>query len=391
MDSLNIWLMGQQTAWQDQMYVCVLRHWDVPSVAVELTIVPWSSGWRMIMEAFKHDALPDVVQVGTTWLAGLVGLGALESLPLAEASRRWGPVDDLDPRLWDIVQHRGRVWAAPWVRDFRLLYYRQDLLGDLPPEDFDTFRRRLRAGDSRITLMLPGFAETSLLHALAPWIWATGADFPDGSAPMGDDWPGFSGLEELFEDIQGGALHRVGAAMGAGELNHHFFGRGVGAACIAAPVTLSDWPETSDWAGAIRVTAIPSGLRTPYSTFVGGSCLGVAKTARDPDLAWHLVDRLVSREALRDLADVVKVWPSRRSAGYPELSPPIDQHTLNQVHARARDQSKSPHWPAYEAILARRLANLVHLAWSGTRFQDTADERSRLVADVNDVMWVEAL
>src|ERR1051325_632205 len=48
-----------------------------PGVRVRVQQIPWSAAHEKLLTAYVGDAMPDVVQVGNTWLPELVALGAL--------------------------------------------------------------------------------------------------------------------------------------------------------------------------------------------------------------------------------------------------------------------------------------------------------------------------
>src|SRR5262245_44676309 len=152
-----------------------------PDVRVCLTVHPWSLAWNRVMDVVKRQnvhALPDVMQVGTTWVTTLSYLGALEKVPDA-------PFGSREHRVATSIGDSS-PYCIPWFIDIRVLYYRRDIFDafKLDPallRDWAGFRRacaelkkNLTKNDrfSRIVapLGIPGQKPGVLMHDLAPWV-----------------------------------------------------------------------------------------------------------------------------------------------------------------------------------------------------------------------------
>src|ERR1044071_6093732 len=101
-----------------------------PDVHIELNIHPWSLAWNRLIDVIKGRYLgpaPDVLQVGTTHVATLAYLGALDKIPDANVL----PQDDsMSAYIWDpgAESNGGQdLYCVPWFIDVRVLYYRRDL------------------------------------------------------------------------------------------------------------------------------------------------------------------------------------------------------------------------------------------------------------------------
>src|SRR5712692_9023388 len=52
----------------------------VPGVRVRVQQIPWSAAHETLLTAYVGNAMPDVFQLGNTWIPEFVALGALERL-----------------------------------------------------------------------------------------------------------------------------------------------------------------------------------------------------------------------------------------------------------------------------------------------------------------------
>ncbi len=89
---------------------------------------PDDRGARKLLTAFAADGLPDVCQLGNTWLPEFALLDTLEPMqPYVARSRIVDPADYF-PGVWDTNLVDGTLYGVPWYVDTRLLFYRKDLL-----------------------------------------------------------------------------------------------------------------------------------------------------------------------------------------------------------------------------------------------------------------------
>jgi hypothetical protein len=155
---LRVWGMGREgEVLRDLVPEFERAH---PGVRVRVQQIPWSAAHEKLLTAFVGGALPDVLQVGNTWIPELVALDAVAPVDDELASVR----DDLFPGILDTNVVDGRTWGMPWYADTRLLFYRDDLVtragGGAPPAtwaDWLALLERIarRAGPDDAALLLP--------------------------------------------------------------------------------------------------------------------------------------------------------------------------------------------------------------------------------------------
>ncbi|HEX6832265.1 MAG TPA: sugar ABC transporter substrate-binding protein [Rudaea sp.] len=135
-----------------------------PGIRVDVQQIPWTAAHEKLLTAFAADALPDLCQLGNTWLPEFATLDALEPLqPLVDASKTIVP-SDYFPGIWDTNVIDGRLYGVPWYIDTRLLFYRKDILAqagyDHPPQSWDEWNEQMAAikktvGAQRYATMVP--------------------------------------------------------------------------------------------------------------------------------------------------------------------------------------------------------------------------------------------
>jgi multiple sugar transport system substrate-binding protein len=95
-----------------------------PDIRVVVQAQPWTSAHQKLLTAYAGASLPDLSQVGNTWIGEMTAIGALSPVPPEAADLQ---TDQFDAVL-GTMQIAGKAMATPWYVDTRLLFYRSDLL-----------------------------------------------------------------------------------------------------------------------------------------------------------------------------------------------------------------------------------------------------------------------
>src|SRR3981081_4542620 len=74
--TLHFWAMGREGEVVAQLLPEFERR--NPDIRVEVQQLPWTAAHEKLLTAFAADALPDLCQLGNTWVPEFAALGALE-------------------------------------------------------------------------------------------------------------------------------------------------------------------------------------------------------------------------------------------------------------------------------------------------------------------------
>ena len=94
-----------------------------PGITVNLTDLTWSHGHEKIVLAFSSGEAPDIVELGSDWLAQFAAAGYLEDISSAVDTGS-ADLQGLSMAKWD-----DKLYAYPWYLGTRVLFYNNDLIG----------------------------------------------------------------------------------------------------------------------------------------------------------------------------------------------------------------------------------------------------------------------
>ncbi|MCC6766869.1 MAG: sugar ABC transporter substrate-binding protein [Deltaproteobacteria bacterium] len=307
-DVLEFWAMGREgEVVQRLVPEFERRH---PGARVRVQQIPWSAAHEKLLTAYVGGAMPDVVQVGNTWLAELAALGALAPVEDALAVRddalaarddaRASVAADLAagsdefPGVVAATAIDGERFGVPWYVDTRVLFYRRDLLRaagvDAPPATWDGWvaaMERLARGGERYAVLLP------MTEWEPPVIFAMqrGATLLRDGDRFGDfRSPAFRAALDFYRSLfQRGLAPRAGAARSANV--YQDFASGWFSILISGPWNLGEMtrrlPALADaWATAPLPTFAGEG---PGVSLAGGASLAVVRTSPHAELAWRWI------------------------------------------------------------------------------------------------------
>ncbi len=366
--TLHLWAMGREgEAVQTLMAAFEHRH---PGVRVQVQQIPWSAAHEKLLTAYAGQVLPDIVQLGNTWIAEFAALDAL--LPLADWRAEAG---DAFPGILASSQVEGRLLAMPWYVDTRLLFYRKDLLAQAgvaaPPTSWAGWRAamvRLRAvlGEDRHALLLP-VNEWQPLVILA--LQAGSGLLRDGARYGDFEAEAFRRAFRYYLD-----LFRDGFAPAIAETQvsnlYQGFARGQFAFYVSGPWYIDEFRRRLPAALRDRWDTAPMpGPDGPGLSLAGGASLALCRSSPHPEAAKALIRYLTEPEQQLALHRLTGDLPASRSAWRrPELSQAPHTEAFRRQLEQVRPTPTIPEWER----IADRIAHYAEKAVRGELGEDEA-------------------
>lgn len=123
---IEFWAMGIEGEKASEL--ARLFEAENPDIKVNINQIPWTAAHEKLMTAFASETLPDVFQLGNTWIPEFRALDALESLDGYIADSRVIKRSEYFEGIWETNLLENSTLGIPWYVDTRVLFYRSDLL-----------------------------------------------------------------------------------------------------------------------------------------------------------------------------------------------------------------------------------------------------------------------
>jgi multiple sugar transport system substrate-binding protein len=386
--ALRVWAMGREgEVLRDLVPAFETAH---PGVRVVVQQIPWSAAHEKLLTAFVGGALPDVFQVGNTWIPELVALEALEPVDDEIA----GLSDDVFPGLLDTNVVDGRTWGVPWYADTRLLFYRRDLVAGGPPATWAAWvdlleRAQRRGGPGHSALLLP-LREWQLPVILAlqrdAELLREDATRGNFASPPAREAFGF------YRDLFRRGLARRDAATQLTNV-YQDFAAGRFTFYVTGPWNLAEFAQRlpASLASAWHTAPMPAPVAgRPGVSLAGGASLVVSRRSTQPALARALVRHLVAPATQCRLHALAGDLPARRSA-WSACAIATQDERAAAFWTQLQSVRATPKIPEWERI-ATRLAHHLERAVRGDVPLDAA--LAELDRDVDAILekrrWLRA-
>lgn len=343
---------------------------------VRVQQIPWGAAHEKLLTAYVGETLPDVFQVGNTWIPELAALGALEPLDARMDESRVVDRADyfagiLDTNIIDDV-----AFGVPWYVDTRLWFVRQDLLAEVGLERMPSTWEGCIDALTRLQ-QRPGAGGHAILLPLSEWqmpvILAFAHDAPllrehDTYGAFRD--PRFrAAFEQYLRFFTSGLAPPAGAAQAANI--YQDFASGHFAAFVSGPWNLGELRSRlpQSLAASWTTAPMPGGYDTlPGPSVAGGSSLVLSSSSPNKAAAWQWIEYLSQPETQRRFYDLSGDLPPRRSTWD---SPVLRDNAQAQAFARQLQNVRStPKIPEWERIASR----ITQYAEATVRGQMTVEE-----------------
>ena len=295
-----------------------------PDIEVELTDLTWANGHEKIVIAFSTGNGPDIVELGSDWIAELAHNGMLDDMTEAVADTK------AEYQGWGMATYHDKVYAYPWFLGTRVLFANRDLLTkagydrDFIPTNWDNLKEAIYKVDSLSDKIYGWGSNTAEKHRLykkfLPFFWGNDARFfsDDNQLCLIASDPAIHALQYYKE------LHDSCGYVG----NQ----RGIEDAFLDGKIGFiisGDWLlkriETEKRKFNLVSTIIP-GPKYPGPSFMGGEFLAVNKESEHKDAAYKFIQFMTSP------ANQVAFCKANRSANPSSVEAQADPYFANNEH-----------------------------------------------------------
>ena len=341
---LRFWAMGNEATNVPQILPAFERL--NPGIKVEVQALPWTAAHSKLLTSYAGNSLPDLSQVGNTWVSEMAAIGAISPLPASASDL----LTDQFPAVIETNRIGGQVVGVPWYVDTRLIYYRVDLLeragfGDGVPQTWDGWKAAMHAvkrvaGPGNYAVLLPVNEFEQLLtfglQGAEPLLRErdTRGNFSSAS---------FVAALEFYKSLFDEGLAPVASSTQISNVWTEFE-RGYFSFYFSGPWSIGDFKNrlkpTTRW----MTSGVP-GTTGPGASAPGGSSLVVYRHSPHQEAAWKLVRYLADPAVQARFNGITGNLPARESAwATPTVAGDPYIAAFKGQLARAKAVPKVPEW-----------------------------------------------
>lgn len=384
---INFWGMGSEGEILKQLVPEFER--QNPGIKVNVQMIPWTAAQEKLISAFAADNLPDLFQLGNTWVPQFAELGAIINLNSFISKSNVVKKEYYFPGIWDTNILFNKVFGIPWYIDTRILFYRKDVLEkagfNQPPKTWDELyilSKRIRNnanGEEKYAIYLP-------TNEWSPFIIF---GLQNGSTILKDSnsYADFSGVKykEAFKYLIKFHKEKL-APIGFNQVTsvYQSFAQEYFSMYISGPwniVEFKKWMK-GDLADKWGTAPLPGRYSYPGVSTAGGSSLVMSKNSKHKEAAWKFIEYLSEAKTqlqfynlVNDLPAIKSVWEEKTFKDDPFIKAFYEQF-LHVV--------PTPKIPEWEQIVFSKVQQYAEEAARGSMTEDEA--LKRLDADVNTIL-----
>ena len=347
-----------------------------PDIHVRVQQIPWTAAHEKLLTAFVGGALPDVAQLGNTWIPEFAALGALQALDSLVARDSVAvPRSDYFPGVLATNVVDDTLFGVPWYVDTRVMFYRTDLLARAgvaaPPTTWAEWRSALQ----RVQTVQPAGA-FPVLMPLDEWAQPLIFGLQVGAPLLGEHGTrggfrdprfrrGFEFYVSLFKD-------GIAPALANTQISNLYqeFAAGRIAMYITGPWNVGEFRKRLPASLAMSWATAPlPGPDGPGASFAGGSSIVIMRRSAKQAAAWKFVTFMSDPARQARFFEQTGDLPARRSAwATPRLASDVHLSAFRTQLGRVLPTPPVPEWE----LIATRMAAAAERAARGRQSVDEA-------------------
>jgi len=348
-----------------------------PGVKVQVEQLTWQSGREKIVAAIAAGRPPDLCELGSTFLPGLVADSTLIDLT--------DRVGDLRAELvgWNVSSYKGRVYGIPWMVGTRALFVNDNLVNEAkmdPGAPILTWGE-LRAKVQAISERCPGargFGMNAgereiLFKKFMPFAWGNGGDILDSTMTKS-----VMGSPQNIEALQFYLSLKPYSLLDRQEMHEQAFIKGRLGVVISGPWLIRKLAqEAPKLVYSVQLMPQPARDKGTHASFAGAEVLGIFRGSKKKDAALELARFLVKPENTMPVYIATgNAFPAAVSVG---TDPYFDRYPMD---AKFLDQLKTavgpplhPKWVQIEEIVNGELEEAIYGKKTAEEALRSADQR----------------
>lgn len=267
-----------------------------PDIQVQLERLTWSDGQNKVITALAANQAPDVIEIGSTWVAGFSNDGGLKDIQPRDLLQKLSN--------WKPAYYKGKYYAIPWTLSTQGLFYNKTLLQQAgfqnPPKNWDELLKQSKAihqlGKNIYGYGLKTGTYTTWQKFL-PFAWSNGARL------INEDWQTTGVASKPFREAVNFYNHlKKFSLFDENIVVRKQFGEGKVGFMIEEPGTIKTLKKEFSQL-QFAVSALPAAPTGKSLNFAGAQMLAITKNTKNQAAAEKLIRFLVRAENAKAITE----------------------------------------------------------------------------------------
>jgi len=325
-------------------------------IKVSLQRLTWSNGLNKIITALAADQAPDVIEIGSTWVAGFSEGGGLKTLDpgtLKESLAMWKP-----------AYYKGKTHAVPWTLSTGAIFYNKTLLHQAgftsPPGDWEELllmSQKIFSLDPKVYGYGLKTGSFTTWQKFLPFVWSNGGSLLDlnGERALSTQ-PEFLQALHYYKKLRQYSLFDENLAV------RKAFQEGRVGFMVEEPGTIQRFRKESPEL-SFGIVSLPKAPTGKSISFAGAQMLAITKNTTNYKAAEQLIHFLVQPDVVKAITHrITTLFPSHKNAiddpFYQEEHPEL--LLFLQILKDASSPIAHPQWLEIQEIFSEQLERVMY-------------------------------
>ncbi|KAF0212130.1 MAG: lactose/L-arabinose transport system substrate-binding [Ignavibacteria bacterium] len=353
---INFWAMGVE----GETVAKLIPEFEKqnPNIKVKVLQIAWIAAHEKLITAFASETLPDVFQLGNTWIPEFEAISSIEPLNKFVSKSSVVSREKFFDGIWDTNVLDSIVYGIPWYVDTRVMFYRTDILKAVGYNNAPKTWAELYDASKKIKQKFNSYSFFIPTNEWLPFI-LFGLQNNAELLKNKNQYANFSSKEFkeaivyltkfYHEDLAPVDMQQV--------LNvYQAFGEGFFSMYITGPWNVAEFQNRlpKDVQDKWMTAPLPSpNNEYPGYSLPGGSSIVLNAKSKNKEAAWKWIEFLASYKTQYEFYKLVSSLPAvKKSWEYPEF---VNDRYIKAFYEQLQRTKPAPEIPEWEQIVFQKV------------------------------------
>ncbi|MDP3582716.1 MAG: sugar ABC transporter substrate-binding protein [Ignavibacteria bacterium] len=383
---INFWAMGVEGEAVSKLIPEFEK--QNPNIKVKVLQIAWIAAHEKLITAFASETLPDVFQLGNTWIPEFEAISSIEPLNKFVSKSSVISREKFFDGIWETNVLDSTVYGIPWYVDTRVMFYRTDILKAVGYDNAPKTWAELYDASKKIKQKFNRYSFFIPTNEWLPFI-LFGLQNNAELLKNKNQYANFSSKEFREAIVYLTKFYHEGLAPVDMQqvLNvYQAFGEGFFSMYITGPWNVTEFQnrlpkEVQDkWMTA----PLPSpNNEYPGYSLPGGSSVVLYAKSKNKEAAWKWIEFLSSYKTQYEFYKLVSSLPAvKKSWKYPEF---VNDRYIKAFYEQLQRTKPAPKIPEWEQIVFQKVQQEMVEPIARKRIS-IDDALKKLDEDVNNIL-----